>query len=63
MKWLTMSSYVILHLLDGNVNYEEFVTMLLHKKPTQDAAGSGSHLKRKSDAGSSKSRTTKFSEK
>merc|ERR1712179_375209 len=43
---------------DGNVNYEEFVTMLLHKKPTQpDPHASSSHAKRRSEAGSSKSRT------
>ena len=27
---------------DGNVNYEEFVTMLLHKKPGQTNSGGGS---------------------
>ena len=27
---------------DGNVNYEEFVTMLLHKKPGQSGAPTGS---------------------
>jgi len=27
---------------DGNVNYEEFVTMLLHKKPGQTSSGGGS---------------------
>lgn len=50
--------------VDGNVNYEEFVTMLLHKKPSQeDKHGGSSHLKRKSDGGSSKSRTAKSSDK
>ena len=38
---------------DGNVNYEEFVTMLLHKKPGQSGAptGSTSGVGRVSNAG------------
>ena len=36
---------------DGNVNYEEFVTMLLHKKPGSQSQGHGSSTMRKSSAG------------
>lgn len=36
---------------DGNVNYEEFVTMLLHKKPGSQSHGHGSSTMRKSSAG------------
>ena len=55
----------LFYILDGNVNYEEFVTMLLHKKPSsqEDKHSGSANLKRKSDAGSSKSRTGKSSDK
>ena len=52
------------YISDGNVNYEEFVTMLLHKKPSQEDKHAGStHLKRKNDSSSKKSGTPKASDK
>ena len=44
---------------DGNVNYEEFVTMLLHKKPNQEDKAGSLHGPTKRGAASIRSKAAK----